>query len=102
MSDLSCAPSGVAVYRLVVEAAADANVLLRLLEPFVIHDVLPHRIDVAHLDDVLAVELVFTAGPDLAIRLENRLRAMVSVSDVAMALASPALQHGKAPLTAAA
>ncbi len=102
MSDLSCAPSGVAVYRLVVEAAADANVLLRLLEPFVIHDVLPHRIDVAHLDDVLAVELVFTAGPDLAIRLENRLRAMVSVSDVAMALASPALQHGGAPLTAAA
>ncbi len=102
MSDLSRAPTGVAVYRLVVEATPDANVLLRLLEPFVIHDVLPHRIDVAHGPESLAVELEFTATPDLAVRLENRLRVMVPVSDVAMALAAPALQNRSAPLTAAA
>ncbi len=102
MSDVSRASTGVAVYRLVVEAAPDANVLLRLLEPFVIHDVLPHRIDVAHEADALMVELEFTAGPDLAVRLENRLRAMVAVTDVAMAPASPLLQHSGARLTAVA
>lgn len=102
MSDLSRAPDGVAVYRLAVEAAPDANVLLRLLEPFVIHDVLPHRIEAAHEADALMVELEFTAAPDLAVRLENRLRAMVPVNDVAMTLASPLLQHSGARLTAVA
>ena len=82
------APSGAAFFRLVVEAEPDANGLLRLLEPFVIHDVLPHRIDIAHHTDgdgALAVELEFSAEIDLALRLEARLRAMVSVRDVALA-----------------
>lgn len=89
MSDHAQVPAG-AHYRLVVEAAADSNVLLRLLEPFVIHDVLPHRIDVAHANDALQVELEITAAPDIAVRLESRLRAMVPVFDVAMACLRPA------------
>ncbi|MGU3494611.1 hypothetical protein ACLBXM_11265 [Xanthobacteraceae bacterium A53D] len=101
MSDLSVVHAS-AVYRLVVEAHPDANVLLRLLEPFVIHDVLPHRIDADHGTDVLSVELEFTAAPDLATRLEGRLRAMVPVSDVAMVRLGEAHSHRSAALTAAA
>lgn len=80
--------SGGVLHRLVVEADADPNVLLRLLEPFVIHDVLPHAIHSAHLEGesgpVLSVELEFSAEPDLAARLEARLAAMVPVRDVAL------------------
>ncbi|GGF87436.1 hypothetical protein GCM10007301_54150 [Azorhizobium oxalatiphilum] len=101
MSNLSLVPAG-ASYRLVVEAMPDPNVLLRLLEPFVIHDVLPHRIDVAHCDNSLAVELEITASPDLAARLEGRLRAMVPVSDVAMVCLGEGHPHGSAALTVAA
>lgn len=101
MSDPFLAPAG-ASYRLVVEATPDPNVLLRLLEPFVIHDVLPHRIDVAHCDNALAVELEITATPDLAERLEGRLRAMVPVSDVAMVRLGEGHHYGSAALTVAA
>jgi len=97
------APSGAAFFRLVVEAEPNANGLLRLLEPFVIHDVLPSRIDIAHLKDgadagALAVELEFCAEIELAQRLEARLRAMVSVRDVALAQTgglAPAALHAR-------
>ncbi|WP_051356963.1 hypothetical protein [Azorhizobium doebereinerae] len=101
MSDLSRVPAG-AAYRLVVEATPDPNVLLRLLEPFVIHDVLPHRVDVAYCGGALCVELEFTAAPDLALRLEGRLRVMVPVSDVEMVRLGEGLPHSGAALTAAA
>ncbi|MFG1461536.1 hypothetical protein V5F77_01445 [Xanthobacter sp. DSM 24535] len=78
----SCAPSGDACYRLVLEAEPESNVLLRLLEPFVIHDVLPHHLDVARQEDCLSVELLFSASEALAERLAARMRAMVSVRDV--------------------
>lgn len=76
---------------LVVEADADANALLRLLEPFVIHDVLPHRIDAARCGDALAVELEFSCEEAVAERLEARLAAMVVVRDVALRLGRAAL-----------
>lgn len=85
MSSSPSAHPGAGLYRLVVEAEPSSNVLLRLLEPFVIHDVLPHRIDVMTTPEALGVELEFTAEPDLAERLRGRLEAMVPVRDVACA-----------------
>lgn len=67
------------LHRLVVEADADANVLLCLLEPFVIHNVLPHALASAVEDGVLAVTLDFVADEDLAERLAQRVGAMVPV-----------------------
>lgn len=88
MSFCPNAPVGAASYRLVVDAEPDANALLRLLEPFVIHDVLPERVDVSHERRGplagLSVELQFCASADLAARLAARLEAMVSVRDVAL------------------
>lgn len=72
------------LHRLVVKAAPDPNALLRLLEPFVIHDVLPHRVDCAAGDGVLGVTLEFSAEPDLATRLLMRLSTMVCVREAAL------------------
>ncbi|MEP9353027.1 hypothetical protein ABLE93_05440 [Xanthobacter sp. KR7-65] len=76
---------GADLYRLAVEAEPETNLLLRLLEPFVIHDVLPSRIDCAATGDGLSVELEFTAAEALAIRLHQRLSVMVGVRDAALA-----------------
>lgn len=76
--------SVVRVYRLAAEAAPDSNALLRLLEPFVIHDVLPHRVDCAADGDALSIELEFSANADLATRLLMRLSTMVCVRDAAL------------------
>lgn len=78
------ADDGAGLHRLVVEAEPETNLLLRLLEPFVIHDVLPVRVDCATSDGALAVEIVFAASSDLALRLHARLSVMVGVRDLAI------------------
>ena len=82
-------------HRLVVEAEPAPNALLRLLEPFVIHDVLPHRVDCAAAGDALGVEIEFSASQDLATRLLMRLSTMVCVRAAALGPA-PALRRREA------
>ena len=59
------------------------NALARLVEPFVIHDVLPERLESVRAASELVVRIEFIAEPDLARRLADRLRAMIPVFDVA-------------------
>ncbi|OYX75408.1 MAG: hypothetical protein B7Y95_02320, partial [Rhizobiales bacterium 32-66-11] len=93
-------------YRLVLEAEPESNVLLRLLEPFVIHNVLPDHLDVARLEDCISVELVFRAPQAIAERLEARMQAMVGVRDalcervVPLSQRSPAKRPPAQPLLA--
>ena len=80
--------AGLLRHRLVVEADAHPNLMLRLLEPFAIHDVQPTRvrldgpadgvIDPANLGDMRA-EIAFMATPELAERLWARIDVMVPV-----------------------
>lgn len=80
--------AGLSRHRLVVEADAHPNLMLRLLEPFAIHDVQPSRIrldgpedgriDPANLGDMRA-EITFIASHDLAERLWARIDIMVAV-----------------------
>lgn len=84
VSSADGAPAAV-LHRLVLEAEPSPNTLLRLLEPFVIHNVLPHRIECTAGGDVLAVTLEFSAPADLAARLHGRLKAMVGVRDACLA-----------------
>lgn len=83
MSVFSPAPSGAASYCLAVEAEPQTNALLRVLEPFVIHDVVPHRVDAVQAghggDAVLRLDIRFTATEALAERLKARLDTMVTV-----------------------
>lgn len=81
---------GADLHRLLVEAEPETNLLLRLLEPFVIHDVLPSRVDCAASGGVLAVEIAFAASSDLAQRLHGRLSVIVGVRDAALAPAGGA------------
>lgn len=68
-----------------VEVEANPNSLLRLLEPFVVADILPHRLTCAPEGDSLTVHLAFLADDDLAARLVGRLDAMVAVRRVSAA-----------------
>ncbi|WAC28720.1 MULTISPECIES: hypothetical protein [unclassified Ancylobacter] len=80
--------AGLLRHRLVVEADAHPNLMLRLLEPFAIHDVQPTRvrldgpedgrIDPAHLGDMRA-EIAFVAPVEVAERLWARIDVMVPV-----------------------
>ena len=80
--------AGLSRHRLVVEADAHPNLMLRLLEPFAIHDVQPTRIrldgpsdgriDPANLGDMRA-EIAFVAPVELAERLWARIDVMVPV-----------------------
>lgn len=75
-------------HRLVVEADAHPNLMLRLLEPFAVHNVQPTRIrldgpederlDPADLGNMRA-EIAFNAPVDLAERLWARIDVMVPV-----------------------
>lgn len=75
-------------HRLVVEADAHPNLMLRLLEPFAIHNVQPtrvrldgpedERLDPADLGNMRA-EIAFTAPVELAERLWARIDVMVPV-----------------------
>lgn len=71
---------------LVAEAAA--NALLRVLEPFVIHDVLPLRIETRTEADALHVAIHFHAPADVAERLRARLSVMVAVCHAELLLPS--------------
>lgn len=75
MSSLQSPPS-LALHRLTVEADADPNALLRLLEPFVIHDVTPHRLSSERHGESFHVRIEFAAEADLAHRLEMRLTVL--------------------------
>ncbi|WP_024279424.1 hypothetical protein [Xanthobacter sp. 126] len=66
-------------YRLAVAAEPETNLLLRLLEPFVIHDVLPSRVDCRTDADTLSVTIAFAAEEAVAVRLGQRLGVMVGV-----------------------
>lgn len=79
MSTLLRAADGADQHRLTVETDADPNLLLRLLEPFVIHAVLPTRIASSADHATLRVEIEFAAPAELAERLHMRLSAMVAV-----------------------
>ncbi len=80
--------AGLLRHRLVVEADAHPNLMLRLLEPFAIHDVQPTRvrldgpedgrIDPADLREMRA-EIAFVAPVDVAERLWARIDVMVPV-----------------------
>ncbi|MDE1568779.1 hypothetical protein [Aquabacter sediminis] len=84
MSMSSGTPSGVAPYRLVVESEPSSNALLRLLEPFVIHDVLPRSVRSEHECGVVSMVIAFSATSDLAARLLARMEAMVTVRAAAL------------------
>ena len=84
MSMSSGTPSGVAPYRLVVESEPCSNALLRLLEPFVIHDVLPRSVRSEHECGVVSMVIAFSATSDLAARLLARMEAMVTVRAAAL------------------
>jgi hypothetical protein len=62
-----------------VAAEADPNLLLRLLEPFVIHDVLPSAVTCAADARGLSATLDFSAEPAVAERLRMRLAVTVGV-----------------------
>lgn len=78
------APAGADVHCLVVEAEPTPNALLRLLEPFVIHDVLPLSMESRTRGDGLRLVLTFHAGPDLAERLKMRLAVMPAVRSASL------------------
>ncbi|HQS49294.1 MAG TPA: hypothetical protein PK706_23105 [Xanthobacteraceae bacterium] len=101
MTSPCCAPDGDATYRLVLEAEPESNVLLRLLEPFVIHNVLPDHLDVARLEECISVELVFRAPKAIAERLEARMQAMVGVRDALCEPVVPLSQRARANRPAA-
>ena len=75
-------------HRLVVEADAHPNVLLRLMEPFAIHEVLPThmrvdgpadgRVDIV-APGTLVAEIAFAAAQAVAERLCARIGAMPAV-----------------------
>ncbi len=100
--------AGLLRHRLVVEADAHPNLMLRLLEPFAIHDVQPTRvrldgpadgvIDPANLGDMRA-EIAFVATPELAERLWARIDVMVPVRT--SHLVSSAAVQSRASTTAA-
>ena len=79
-------------HRLSVVAEPDTNLLLRLLEPFVIHDVLPSRVDCSACADALAVVIEFSAEEAVAVRLGQRLGVMVGVRTADLAPAAETAQ----------
>lgn len=101
---------GLLRHRLVVEADAHPNLMLRLLEPFAIHDVQPTKvrldgpadgvIDMADLAPMRA-EIAFTAPVEVAERLWSRIDVMVPVRashlvSTAVSPASPASSEAAA------
>lgn len=81
-----------AFHRLAVAAEPNTNLLLRLLEPFVIHDVLPSRLDCTTDGDELTVVIEFAAEDAVAVRLSQRLGVMVGVRAALLTAAGEAAQ----------
>ncbi|MBS7543515.1 hypothetical protein [Ancylobacter oerskovii] len=98
---------GLLRHRLVVEADAHPNLMLRLLEPFAVHDVQPTRVrmdgpadgavDMADLG-LLRAEIAFTAPVEVAERLWSRIDVMVPVraSHLVSTAVSPAASEAAA------
>ena len=82
MSDTATFVAAAMRHHFTVRLDACPNALTRLLGPLVIHDVLPDRIESVRAADGLLVRLEFTATPDIAQRLADRMTAMVPVHDV--------------------
>lgn len=80
------------LHRLAVAAEPSTNLLLRLLEPFVIHDVLPDHIDCHADEDGLTVTIEFAAEPAVAVRLGQRLGVMVGVRAADLTVAAETAQ----------
>lgn len=79
-------------HRFTIHADAHPNVLARLLEPFVIHDVLPTRLDGAvHASGAYALAVEFACEDDLARRLGDRIEAIVVVRKLAREMVGAAL-----------
>lgn len=76
-----------------VEAAPQTNLLLRLLEPFVIHDVLPERVGATRTADTLQVEIVFAAPAEVAERLRARLSVMIGIAAADLGSAASVPSH---------
>lgn len=79
---------GLVRHRLVVEADAHPNLMLRLLEPFAVSHVLPTRVRIDGPADgavneadlgLMRAEIAFTAPVELAERLWSRIDVMVPV-----------------------
>ncbi|MFG1402188.1 hypothetical protein [Xanthobacter sediminis] len=83
MSSPTTAPDGASLHCLLVEAEPAPNALLRLLEPFVVHDILPLRLESRAEGDALRLFIAFSAESDLAQRLRMRLCAMPAVRSAA-------------------
>ncbi|MFK8252699.1 hypothetical protein [Ancylobacter terrae] len=81
-----------------MEAAADPNVLLRLLEPFAIYDVMPAALRLDTPAATLHAEIVFDAPAAVAERLRARIEAMVPVHRAR--LLAPAAGEAPADLAA--
>lgn len=79
MSELAAAPSGAPLHCLTIQVVGEVNALLRLIEPFVIHDVTPVRVVSDARPDGFEVTVEFRADAELARRLEKRLGAQVTV-----------------------
>jgi hypothetical protein len=91
MSDTATFVAAALRHHFTVRLEPDPNALARLLGPFVIHDVLPDRLDSARSADALTVRIEFTATDDIARRLADRMAAMVPVHEVnAIAVADAA------------
>lgn len=102
MLSAASAPSGVPLHRLVVEADPSPNVLLRLLEPFVIHDVLPLRAESRADGPGLRLAVTFRAAPDLAERLKMRLSVLPVVHGVVLEAVGVAMEESEGPGVSAA
>ncbi len=80
MSHFAALPAGTRLHRLHVLGAGDANALLRLMEPFVVHDVTPVRIVCEAMAAGLEASFDFHADAELAERLRQRIAALVVVA----------------------
>ena len=91
--------AGLLRHRLVVEADAHPNLMLRLLEPFAVHDVQPTRVRLdgpedgkTHITDCadMRAEIAFVAPVELAERLWARIDVMVPVRSSHLVSSVPA------------
>lgn len=82
-------PSREPLHRLVVDAHADINALLRVLEPFAVLGVTPLAIEGEVKDNMLMVQLEFMAQPEVAENLHRRITAMVMVRAACLSTTTP-------------
>lgn len=81
----AAAPTNAANHHLQLDLAADPNALLRVLEPFVVHDVLPHTLNSVATGEGLRLSITFHASEPLAQRLHGRIAVLPVVSSARLA-----------------